>query len=310
MTTLADHTIQQEIGRGSFATVFKAQKSDGTFVAIKSVQRSKLNRKLQENLETEIGILKDIVHPHIVQLYSVIKDDKEIHLIMEYCPMGDLSIFIRKRGEMMDGNKRVMLGSQDGGLHESVVRYFLGQLASALEFLRSISVIHRDLKPQNILLLPGQGRDQMGKWPILKLADFGFARPLLAHAMASTLCGSPLYMAPEILRGDRYDAKADLWSLGAILYELVTSRPPFRAQNHIELLRKIEKGDGWIRFPGDPADERLGQRDPLMQRQNSRRKTLAMPINDANPVPEDLKDLIRKLLKRNPIERISFEDFF
>lgn len=170
-----------------------------------------------------------------------------------------------------------------------------------------------------------------------KLADFGFARLLAAESMATTLCGSPLYMAPEILRGDRYDAKADLWSLGAILYELITSRPPFRAQNHIELLRKIEKGDGWIRFPGDAMDEMTAKSREFhgISRQTGRRKTIGISTtNNSNlvmmqhigslgsspkfsanmgeipAIPEDLKELIRKLLQRNPVQRITFEEFF
>ncbi|KAL1726290.1 hypothetical protein EV714DRAFT_255023 [Schizophyllum commune] len=106
--------------------------------------------------------------------------------------------------------------------------------------------------------------------------------------MAETLCGSPLYMAPEILRSEKYDAKADLWSVGAVLYEMAVGRPPFRAQNHIELLNKIEKGRG-VRF----ADEEAG----------------ATPSQNP-PVPSDIKKLIRALLKRVPAERASFEDFF
>lgn len=105
--------------------------------------------------------------------------------------------------------------------------------------------------------------------------------------MAETLCGSPLYMAPEILRYERYDAKADLWSVGAVLYEMCTGKPPFRAQNHVELLRRIEKGEDRIKFP----DER------------------SQP-GEVAEVPADLKSLIRTLLKRNPAERMSFDQFF
>lgn len=171
--------------------------------------------------------------------------------------------------------------------------------------------------------------------PILKLADFGFARALIAESMASTICGSPLYMAPEILKGDRYDAKSDLWSIGAILFEMLTSKPPFRAQNHIELLRRIERGDGRIRFPGEAIDEGTNREFHGLMRQQSapRRNPLGfatppthipshvgslgsspkfsqMQTTNFRPFPEDLKDLIRRLLKRNPVERISFEEFF
>lgn len=118
------------------------------------------------------------------------------------------------------------------------------------------------------------------------MADFGFARNLPNASLADTMCGSPLYMGPEILSGQKYDAKADLWSVGAVLYEVVTGRPPFRAQNHIELLKKINENEDRIRFPDEKADA------------------------VATPIGNDIKDLIRKLLKKNPVERISFEEFF
>lgn len=121
---------------------------------------------------------------------------------------------------------------------------------------------------------------------MLKIADFGFARHLPNTMLAETLCGSPLYMAPEILRYEKYDAKADLWSVGAVLYEISVGKPPFRAQNHIELLKRIEQARSTVRFP-DEED-----------------------ANHPNPVPEDIKKLIRSLLKRHPVERASFDEFF
>ena len=86
--------------------------------------------------------------------------------------------------------------------------------------------------------------------PVLKVADFGFARFLPQAMMAETLCGSPLYMAPEILSYQKYDSKADLWSVGAVLYEMAVGKPPFRAQNHIELLKKIDHSKG-IKVPNE-----------------------------------------------------------
>lgn len=108
--------------------------------------------------------------------------------------------------------------------------------------------------------------------------------------MAETLCGSPLYMAPEILRYEKYDAKADLWSVGAVLHEIATGRPPFRAHNHIELLKKIDHSKG-IRFPDEDQPE--GERNP-----------------DIQIVPSDIKRLIRNLLKRFPAERATYDEFF
>ena len=130
--------------------------------------------------------------------------------------------------------------------------------------------------------------------PVLKVADFGFARFLPQAMMAETLCGSPLYMAPEILSYQKYDSKADLWSVGAVLYEMTVGKPPFRAQNHIELLKKIDNSKG-VKFPDE---------DPqLIARAQAKGE-------ETKPVPSDIKMLIRSLLKRIPAERSSFEEFF
>ena len=168
------------------------------------------------------------------------------------------------------------------------------RIARALKFLRERNLIHRDIKPQNLLLKPASpeelARGHPLGVPILKVADFGFARSLPNAMMAETLCGSPLYMAPEILRYEKYDAKADLWSVGAVLYETSVGRPPFRAQNHIELLKKIDRTKN-IKFPDeDPA---TAEKDPT-----------------AKPVPSDIKKLIRSLLRQFPAERMSYDEFF
>lgn len=223
---------------------------------------------------------------------------------MEYCELGDLSLFIKKRDKLIThpathDMARKYPSLPNSGLNEVVIRHFLKQLTSALEFLRSKNYIHRDVKPQNLLLLPAQGfRDHralpimeasqdslipmsgLPSLPMLKLADFGFARVLPATSLAETLCGSPLYMAPEILRYERYDAKADLWSVGTVLYEMVTGRPPFRARNHVELLRKIEAAEDVIKFPREVQ------------------------------VTPEMKALVRSLLRRSPVERLSFENLF
>ncbi|KAF4977345.1 hypothetical protein FZEAL_6117 [Fusarium zealandicum] len=273
-------------------------------VAIKSVELERLNKKLRENLYSEIQILKTLRHPHIVALHDCIESTSHINLIMEYCELGDLSLFIKKRDKLAThpathDMARKYPSAPNSGLHEVVIRHFLKQLTSALEFLRRHNYVHRDVKPQNLLLLPSRSfRDQRGRpvmqasqdslipiagltsLPMLKLADFGFARVLPSTSLADTLCGSPLYMAPEILRYERYDAKADLWSVGTVLYEMSTGRPPFRARNHVELLRKIEHAEDAIKFPREVT------------------------------ISSDLKSLIRGLLKRSPVERLSFENFF
>jgi serine/threonine-protein kinase ULK/ATG1 len=275
-------------------------------VAIKSVELARLNKKLKENLYGEIKILRRLRHPHIVALHDCIESGTHINLIMEYCELGDLSFFIRKRDKLITNPATHELARKypmapNSGLNEVVIRHFLKQLSSALRFLREANLIHRDVKPQNLLILPSPHFRDTNKLtkqilsashdsltpaaglpslPMLKLADFGFARVLPSTSLAETLCGSPLYMAPEILRYEKYDAKADLWSVGTVLYEMATGKPPFRAGNHVELLRKIEASEDLIRFPRECV------------------------------VTSDMKGLIRALLKRNPVERISFEDLF
>lgn len=275
-------------------------------VAIKSVHLQRLNKKLKDNLFLEIEILRELQHPHITALFDCQESTNSIHLIMEFCALGDLSSFVKKREQLKDHDVTASMISRypneiHGGLNDVIVRHFLKQLASALEFLRARDLIHRDIKPQNILLTPSaqhwEGRPVetvpytpddtslvsvagVPSLPMLKLADFGFARSLPATSLAETLCGSPLYMAPEILRYEKYDAKADLWSVGTVLYEMVCGKPPFRANNHVELLRKIEKGNDVIRFP------------------------------EGLKLDPEMKLLVRALLKRNPVGRAGFPDFF
>ena len=292
------YTLGPEIGKGSFATVYKCfDTRTHRAVAVKSVVRSKLkSKKLIENLEIEISILKSIKHPHIVGLLDYCQTPSHFHLVIDYCSMGDLSYFIRRRDQLMKTHPVILClleryPSPEGshGLNNTLLIHFLKQLASALQFLRSKSLVHRDIKPQNLLLCPPmhsksefEDGHYVGLWelPILKIADFGFARFLPSTSMAETLCGLPLYMAPEILRYEKYNAKADLWSVGAVLYEMTVGKPPFRAANHIELLKNIEKSHDRIKFPSSAQ------------------------------VSEPLKALIQSLLKHNPTKRVSFADFF
>lgn len=202
-----EYTIGAEIGRGSFANVYKGHHAPTrSTIAVKAVQRAKLNKKLLSNLESEITILKAMCHPHIVRLIDSEKTSAHFFLVMEYCSLGDLSFFFRKRHEISNSLPLVASmferypSTSDNGLHEHLARHFLMQLSSAVEFLRERHLIHRDIKPQNLLLCPPKRTEQdakaagyKGLWelPVLKLADFGFARLLPNTSLAETLCGSP-----------------------------------------------------------------------------------------------------------------------
>ncbi|AAS51174.1 ACL054Wp [Eremothecium gossypii ATCC 10895] len=297
------YVVEKEIGRGSFAVVYKGHLADSSAgnVAIKAVSRSKLrNKKLLENLEIEIAILKKIKHPHIVGLLECERTGTDFYLMMEYCALGDLTFFIKKRRSLMDKHPLVRTlfekypppSEHHNGLNRVLVVNYLQQLSSALKFLRSKNLVHRDIKPQNLLLstplvdyndpaeFHARGFVGIYNLPILKIADFGFARFLPNTSLAETLCGSPLYMAPEILNYQKYNAKADLWSVGTVLYEMCCGKPPFKASNHLELFQKIKKANDVIQFPKHAALESA------------------------------MVDLICGLLTFEPAKRMGFTEFF
>ncbi|KAJ8550994.1 hypothetical protein K7X08_000364 [Anisodus acutangulus] len=259
-SVVGDYVVGKQIGAGSFSTVWHARhRAHGTEVAIKEIVTTRLNNKLQESLKSEIVILQKINHPNIIRLHDMIEEVGKIYIVLEYCRGGDLSMYIQQR---------------HGKIPEATAKHFMQQLASGLKILRDNNLIHRDLKPQNLLLSSNNDSST------LKIADFGFARSLQPRGLAETLCGSPLYMAPEIMQLQKYDAKADLWSVGAILFQLVTGKTPFTGNNQIQLLQNILKST-----------------------------ELLFPPNAKNLSPECI-DLCRKLLRRYPVERLTFEEFF
>ncbi|CAE8621828.1 unnamed protein product, partial [Polarella glacialis] len=218
---VAGYILDRRIGKGSYATVWKGRvEGRDEAVAVKVISRQTVTETAQ--LRQEVEVLRKISHPNIVRFRDLKKSAAHFYLVLEYCAGGDLSQFLRERGRVA----------------EEVARSFLTQISEGLCVLHRANVLHRDLKPQNILLSDCSAN------PVLKIADFGFARALQPQDMAATVCGSPLYMAPEILRHEPYDAKADLWSVGAILFELLIGHPPFTGTNPMQLLANIEKSRG------------------------------------------------------------------
>jgi len=202
--------VGERLGQGSYGTVYKVYnrtlRQNGTrqVLALKCISREKIcmNQSAQDNMVREIEILKRLSpHPNIVRLIDFLWDKQSIFLIMEYCNAGDLSQFIRRRKEKSSRN-----------LPEPVTRKFLQQLASAVQYLRRKQISHMDLKPQNILL------SIIDPCSItLKLADFGFATRLRYGDIETGLRGSPLYMAPEILKQIGYDARVGMFQISCKL---------------------------------------------------------------------------------------------
>uniref|UniRef100_A0A8C7VFU7 non-specific serine/threonine protein kinase n=1 Tax=Oncorhynchus mykiss TaxID=8022 RepID=A0A8C7VFU7_ONCMY len=201
------------IGHGAFAVVFKGRHKErhDMEVAVKCINKKNL-AKSHSLLGKEIKILKELKHENIVGLLDFQEMAGCVYLVMEYCNGGDLAEYLHSKAT----------------LSEDTIRIFLQQIAGAMKVLKEKGILHRDLKPQNILLCHPEGRKSSPNNTCIKIADFGFARHLQCNTMAATLCGSPMYMAPEVIMSQNYDAKADLWSIGTIVYQCLTGKAPFQ----------------------------------------------------------------------------------
>ncbi|KAM9318484.1 serine/threonine-protein kinase ULK2 [Pholidichthys leucotaenia] len=259
-----EYSRKDLVGHGAFAVVFKGRhrKKTDWEVAIKSINKKNLS-KSQILLGKEIKILKELQHENIVALYDVQETPNSVFLVMEYCNGGDLADYLQAKGT----------------LREDTLRIFLQQIAAAMRILNSKGIIHRDLKPQNILLsYVGRKKSNISGIRI-KIADFGFARYLQSNMMAATLCGSPMYMAPEVIMSQNYDAKADLWSIGTVIYQCLVGKPPFQANSPQDLRLFYEKNKNL---------------QPTIPRETS----------------PQLSDLLLGLLQRNQKDRMDFDTFF
>ncbi len=241
------------IGKGSFSKVYKGFDTEtDEIIALKVIDKFHMKPELVIRLHDEIALLTQLQHPHIAELKEFLEDDDNFYLVLEYCAGGDLAYRIKK-----------------GRIPEDTAREYMKQLTIVLRYLKSKNIIHRDLKPQNILLTADQ--------QTIKVTDFNFARELYENDLAQTLCGSPLYMAPEIIERQEYTVKSDLWSVGMILYEMVYGNTPyFDACNIMDLLQKINK----------------------------------RPIHYSNRVSSECNHLLRGLLQKDPMERYSWNEFF
>ncbi|CAL8091879.1 unnamed protein product [Calicophoron daubneyi] len=216
------------LGSGTFGTVFVGHMTEfpEKEVAIKFIRKEE---DVTESfiLDREVSTILHLKHPNIVELYDYVVVEEGVFLIMELCNGGNLSKYIKKKIF----------------LNENEVKYLLQQLVAAVSAMKSEGVIHRDLKPMNILLSHCPNCEKAScDLPIeeitFKIADFGFARDLPEGNMASTFCGSPTYMAPEILLRKRYDGAVDVWSLGVIAYECLNGTPPVDSQRNLKTFFK------------------------------------------------------------------------
>ena len=257
---VSHYLLKNFLGEGSYGKVFYSEDLlTSEICAIKVIPNSILIDNRQKiALTREIKIMQDLNHKNIVKLHEHVVSSQYNYLILEYCSGGDLGKKIKEGGI---------------GLPQTV--NYLRQIISALKILKEKDIVHRDLKPANILLTSDNS---------IKLADFGLARTINPESMAKSCVGTPLYMSPEVIQnrsGDttRYEHGADIWSVGCIVYELLTGKRPFATSDFENIMPKIEE----------------------ILRSNDFLKNFNFP--------EECIDFLRKIFVVDPRKRISFEDF-
>eukprot|EP00090_Calanus_glacialis_P028630 TRINITY_DN4595_c0_g1_i3.p1 TRINITY_DN4595_c0_g1~~TRINITY_DN4595_c0_g1_i3.p1 ORF type:complete len:791 (-),score=156.89 TRINITY_DN4595_c0_g1_i3:658-3030(-) len=222
---IGKYRLLKTIGKGNFAKVKLAKHiPTGKEVAIKIIDKTQLNPGSLQKLFREVRIMKTLDHPNIVKLFQVIETEKTLYLVMEYASGGEVFDYLVLHGRMKEKEARAKFR----------------QIVSAVQYCHQKKIIHRDLKAENLLL-----DSEMN----IKIADFGFSNEFVPGNKLDTFCGSPPYAAPELFQGKKYDGpEVDVWSLGVILYTLVSGSLPFDGSTLRELRERVLRGKYRIPF--------------------------------------------------------------
>ncbi|XP_026794306.1 serine/threonine-protein kinase MARK2 isoform X12 [Pangasianodon hypophthalmus] len=222
---IGKYRLLKTIGKGNFAKVKLARHVlTGKEVAVKIIDKTQLNSSSLQKLFREVRIMKLLNHPNIVKLFEVIETEKTLYLVMEYASGGEVFDYLVAHGRMKEKEARAKFR----------------QIVSAVQYCHQKCIVHRDLKAENLLLDADMN---------IKIADFGFSNEFTLGNKLDTFCGSPPYAAPELFQGKKYDGpEVDVWSLGVILYTLVSGSLPFDGQNLKELRERVLRGKYRIPF--------------------------------------------------------------
>nr|XP_040055773.1 LOW QUALITY PROTEIN: MAP/microtubule affinity-regulating kinase 3a [Gasterosteus aculeatus aculeatus] len=247
--------LLKTIGKGNFAKVKLARHIlTGREVAIKIIDKTQLNPNSLQKLFREVRIMKILNHPNIVKLFEVIETERTLYLVMEYASGGEVFDYLVAHGRMK----------------EKEARSKFRQIVSAVQYCHQKHIVHRDLKAENLLLDADMN---------IKIADFGFSNEFTMGNKLDTFCGSPPYAAPELFQGKKYDGpEVDVWSLGVILYTLVSGSLPFDGQNLKELRERVLRGKYRIPFYMSTDCENLLKRFLVLN--PSKRGTLEQIMKD------------------------------
>ena len=270
MIVLGDYKLFKAIGKGSFGEVFLTQKGDDpTKLATKCIDLKKINDNIMKYLKNEIEIMKDLNHPNTIHLEKVMQSQHHYFVIMEFCNGGTLSECLCKNGR---------------AFNQEIIQYFMRQIVEGLKYIHSKNIIHRDIKLDNVLINFKNKEDQKNFNLLaaeVKIIDFGLATKLGPDRLAITALGSPINMDPIILKKydkaggfaklQKYNEKADIWSLGTICYEMLTGENLFKANNIQELIAKSERGEYIIPITNDLSNEIVSFINAMLQYDSMKR---------------------------------------
>ncbi|KAM3147294.1 hypothetical protein pb186bvf_000545 [Paramecium bursaria] len=222
------YSLGKVLGQGAFGKVWRVtHKTTGLVRAMKQLKKQSLIKEEEQRLFSEMNILKNLDHPHIVKLFELYQDDGSYYLVTEYL----------QGGELFDRIKKMNYFS------ENKAADYIKQILTAVLYCHDQNIVHRDLKPENIIFVNEEQDSQ------LKVIDFGTSRKFDGLKQMSKRLGTPYYIAPEVLN-HQYNEKCDIWSCGVILYILLCGYPPFVAKTENQILEKVKLG----RFQFDPDD--------------------------------------------------------
>lgn len=239
-----EYHIRKVIGKGSFATVYRAiHRRTKQNVAIKIISREKL-KDTNINIQNEITIAPKLQHHNILKFYHVELSKNNLYMISDLCDFTLTKALSDKKKFIDYIKKNINIGNDiiydNKILPEKYLIYIIKQIFDGLEYLYDRNIFHRDIKPDNILFKDG----------ILKISDFGFAKELYTNSdISNTFCGSPLYMAPEILLQQPYSNKSDIWSLGIMIYSIIYNDHPCSNVTNVYNLIKFYESSSPIKFP-------------------------------------------------------------
>mmetsp|Transcript_32145 Transcript_32145/g.70140 ORF Transcript_32145/g.70140 Transcript_32145/m.70140 type:complete len:357 (-) Transcript_32145:250-1320(-) len=221
-TSLAELDQKETLGTGTFGRVRLAQHiHNHKYFALKILKKSEIIRLKQvEHVISEKAILSSVKHPFIIQLHATYQNPENLYMLLEYVPGGEIFSHLRRTGRFSN----------------DTAKFYAGSIVLAVQYLHGMDIVYRDLKPENLLL------DQRGG---LKIADFGFAKKVTDRTW--TLCGTPEYLAPEIIQSKGHGKGVDWWALGILIYEMLAGYPPFYDENPFGIYQKILLGK--MEFP-------------------------------------------------------------